>query len=188
MFYIVHFGSSKTPYIRQCIEGCGEAAEIFEWEQEHKKPSGIKGIIFSGSPVFLTEVDHEPFFEHISPLLHWRVPILGICFGHQVLGILHGARIYRGKEVRTKETIRVINEHPLFEGLGAEFEMREDHTEGIDLPPGFYPLAFSSSYPNEGMVHAEKPFFGIQFHPEVSDESGIILFLNFIEICNSHKA
>jgi GMP synthase (glutamine-hydrolysing) len=186
MYYIVNFGSTKTPKIKSCIEECGETAEIFDWQTVHVRPEDLKGIIFSGSPTFLTVVDHAPYHEKIMPLLSWNVPVLGICFGHQVLGILHGAKIYRGDEVRRAEKINLMSSTPLFRNLGNPAEMTEDHTEGINVPADFIHCASSQTYVNEGMMHSEKPFYGVQFHPEVSGDAGKILFSNFIEICKNH--
>ncbi|MFN5183323.1 MAG: glutamine amidotransferase-related protein [Bacteroidota bacterium] len=184
MFLIIQFGSKKTPAIRDCLLSCAENTEIQSWDSQIVKPNNLKGIVFSGSPTFFTEVDHSPYFEKISPLLNWDVPILGICFGHQLLGILHGAKIFRGEEVRRVETIKILKNDELFDGFDQQFEMTEDHTEGIDVPSDFIHLASSGTYFNEAMKHKEKNFWGVQFHPEVSGEQGMKLFRNFISICN----
>lgn len=184
MILILQFGSKKTQYIKECINSTGHCAEIVAWDEKFKRPENLTGIVFSGSPVFFTEVRIEPYREKISPLLEWNVPVLGICFGHQLLGLLHGASIFRGEAIRRDETIRLITEDKLFDGLGKEFTMAEDHTEGINLPPGFIHLASSESYAIEGMRHPEKNFWGVQFHPEVSSENGMRLFQNFLSICN----
>jgi GMP synthase (glutamine-hydrolysing) len=183
MFLIVQFGSKKTPKIRECIISCGEEVEVVDWMSALVRPENLNGIIFSGSPTFLTEVDHAPYHQRISPLLDWGVPVLGICFGHQLLGILHGAQIFRGTEIVGPEKIRMLKEDSLLKDLGTEFEMGEDHTEGIDVPKGFYHLATSDSFPVEAIKHVQKDMWGVQFHPEVSGENGMILFRNFIEIC-----
>ena len=183
MILILQFGSKKTPFIQQCVSSAGSFAEIIDWDVVSHKPKILSGIIFSGSPVFFTEIGIEPYREKISPLLSWNVPILGICFGHQLLGLLHGATIFRGAAVRSDETIRLKEEDELFNGLGKQFLMAEDHTEGITLPPGFIHLATSDSYEIEAIRHPEKKFWGVQFHPEVSGENGMRLFQNFLAIC-----
>ena len=183
MFLIIQFGSSKTPAIKACFEKLGKSASIVDWQQIGLKPKNLEGIIFSGSPTYLTEVDHSPYKQLITPLLDWNVPILGICFGHQILGILHGAKIFRGNPVRRAEQIKLLQSDILFNGFENAFEMIEDHTEGIDVPADFIQLATSDSYFNEAMRHRDKNYWGVQFHPEVSEETGLYLFKNFTEIC-----
>jgi GMP synthase-like glutamine amidotransferase len=165
------------------IGSLGHTTHIHLWNNiDHATLKEAKGIVLSGSPAYLTEIDHTPFHEHCAFLKETTVPVLGICFGHQVIGILHGATIYRGLEVRGHNTIKLLGADPLFKGLGKEINMTEDHTEGITLPEGFTHLASSASYPNEGMKHKTKPIWSIQFHPEVSGEDGLLVFQNFCEL------
>ncbi|MBC7863710.1 MAG: gamma-glutamyl-gamma-aminobutyrate hydrolase family protein [Bacteroidia bacterium] len=188
MYYIIQFGSTKTPEIKKCLENCGQKTQTVDWKTHHKKPQGVKGVIFSGSPTMLSETDLAPYKEKISAVLEWNVPILGICFGHQLLGMLHGAKIYKGEEARENEKITVVEPNELLLDLNEQFDMMEDHTEGIELPENFIHIASSFQYPVEVMKHNQKPFYGVQFHPEVSGEDGMILFENFIHICKNYKA
>ncbi len=183
MFLVIQFGSRKTPKIKECLLACGEQVEVVDWQDELIRPENLKGIIFSGSPTFLTQVDHAPYQNKISPLFNWGVPVLGICFGHQLIGILHGAKIFRGSEIVGPEKIRKLNQDILLDTLENEFIMGEDHTEGIDLPSGFVHLGTSETFPVEAMKHKEKDIWGVQFHPEVSEENGMVLFRNFVAIC-----
>lgn len=135
-----------------------------------------------------TTADHKPYIEKYSFIKEGKIPVLGICFGHQLMGILHGAKIFRGEEIRSENKIRVMKEDVLFKGLFPECEMKEDHTEGISLPPGFIHLATSSSYTNEGMRHPILPLWGVQFHPEVSGANGKKLIGNFLKIVEIQSA
>jgi GMP synthase (glutamine-hydrolysing) len=184
MIHILDFGSRKVPLICGMIESLGYSTQVHAWNDiDQEALQSAKGIVLSGSPVYLTEVDHVPYHSHCHFLKETQIPVLGICFGHQILGILHGAKIYRGPEVRSSNHIHVLAKDPLFDGLGEETEMTEDHTEGIDLPEGFLHLASSASYQNEGMRHPQKKIWGIQFHPEVSDAKGKQLLKNFCSFC-----
>jgi GMP synthase (glutamine-hydrolysing) len=181
MITIVNFGSSKTPLIAEMVSACGAENQIVNWKDCNPGYfSGSNGIIFSGSPVMFTEADHAPYFEKFSFIRSGEIPVLGICFGHQLVGILHGAKIFRGLEVRTRIKIKVVKEDVLLNNLSPETEMNEDHTEGITLPAGFIHLATSSSYTVEAMRHPALPIWGVQFHPEVSGETGKQLMKNFI--------
>jgi GMP synthase (glutamine-hydrolysing) len=183
MIHILDFGSRKVPLIAGMIESLGQATCVHPWDSiDHVQLASASGIVLSGSPTFLTEVDHAPYHHHCGFLKTIEVPVLGICFGHQVLGILHGAEIYRGAEIRKPENIRVLTPDPLFSGLGTTTTQTEDHTEGITVPAGFIHLAASDSYPNEGMRHPERNMWGIQFHPEVSGPNGLQVFRNFLSI------
>ncbi|TND08004.1 MAG: glutamine amidotransferase class-I [Bacteroidetes bacterium] len=185
MIYVVNFGSSKTPKIAECVKSAGTACEIVPWENpgliDRQK---VKGIIFSGSPVFFTETDFTPYGSRYAFIQSGKIPTLGICFGHQLMGLLHGAQIFRGEEVRTTIPVRIMKRDFLFEGLEDTTAMTEDHTEGITLPHGFIHLAASASYTIEGMRHPFLPLWGVQFHPEVSGKNGEILIGNFMAYCN----
>jgi GMP synthase (glutamine-hydrolysing) len=184
MIYIINFGSRKTPYISQMVTSLGYDNKVFKWDEtDGMDLEEADGLILSGSPTFLTEVSHVPYHERYGFIRETVKPVLGICFGHQVVGILHGAQIYRGKEVEGTIEIKLLKDDPLFAGLENPTVMAEDHTEGIDVPEGFVHLATSSLYPNEGMKHRTKKIYSVQFHPEVSGENGKILFGNFCKMC-----
>lgn len=183
MITIINFGSTKTPHIVSVVRELGFEAEEKNWNEFSAADYGRQSkIIFSGSPTYLTEVDHTPYVERYACITEGKIPVLGICFGHQVMGILHGAAIFRGEPVRTDVTISVVKEDRLFKGLSPSTVMCEDHTEGISLPPSFIHLAYSQSYAIEAMRHAYLPLWGTQFHPEVSGENGKKLMRNFLEV------
>jgi GMP synthase (glutamine-hydrolysing) len=183
MIYIVNFGSSKTPLIAEMVHSCGAETTIVNWKDSSANDfKNSSGIIFSGSPTMFTEADHKPYIEKFSFVKEGKIPTLGICFGHQLMGILHGAKIFRGEEVRTRIKIEIVKEDPLFAGLSPSTEMNEDHIEGITLPAGFIHLATSSFYTIEGMRHPFLPLWGVQFHPEVSGETGKKLIGNFLKL------
>lgn len=188
---IINFGSTKTPQILSVVRELGFEAEEKNWKEfssaDYARLNDVVGqgkqnkIIFSGSPTYLTEVDHTPYTERYSCIKEGKVPVLGICFGHQVMGIIHGAQIFRGEPVRTDVDIHVVKEDKLFAGLSPATVMRQDHTEGISLPAGFIHLAYSKDYAVEAMRHPYLPLWGIQFHPEVSGENGKRLIQNFLQ-------
>jgi GMP synthase (glutamine-hydrolysing) len=181
MITVINFGSTKTPQILSVVRELGFETEEKNWKDFSSVDYGKQDkIIFSGSPTFLTEVDHTPYTERYSCIKEGKVPVLGICFGHQVMGIIHGAKIFRGEPIRVDVTINVVKEDKLFQGLGTATVMRQDHTEGISLPPSFIHLAYSKDYAIEAMRHPYLPLWGTQFHPEVSGENGKGLISNFL--------
>jgi GMP synthase (glutamine-hydrolysing) len=142
----------------------------------------FKGIIISGAPILLTKGDKESYLKKFTFLNKINLPVLGICFGHQIIGLLSNATIHMGEEIRYKQEINVIEEDDLFKGL-TDFVFVEDHCEYITLPEEFTLLAKSKTCKNEAMKHKTKPIYSTQFHPEVSGENGKILLKNFINIC-----
>jgi len=141
------------------------------------------GVIISGSPILLTETAHDEILRSLGFARTSGCPVLGICFGHQVIGLLHGATVFRGAEIRANQTVKVLQSTSLFEGLETSILLTEDHCEGITLPKQFLLLATSESYNVEAMKHREKDLYGVQFHPEASGEVGHKIIANFLRLC-----
>lgn len=183
MILIIDCGSKKTPDIEQAVDLGSDFRTVGLQDVSAADAAGVAGIVISGAPILVTEVDTQPYLDQLDWIKEAEVPVLGICFGHQVLGLLHGARASRQKDDRDWQTIEALEDHPLFSKLPMEFEMMEDHCESISVPHDFALLAVSDACVNEAMYHREKPFFGVQFHPEVSGNQGTLILENFVDIC-----
>ena len=183
MILIIDCGSQKTPFIEEAVDLQMDYQTIGFWEVEKEHTIDKKGVIISGSPILITEIDYTKHLAQLAFLKELEIPVLGICFGHQMIGLLHGARPSRQKEDRDWQTIESLEDHPLFDKLPVEFEMMEDHCESISLPKDFKLLAVSDACVNEAMCHTSKPLFGVQFHPEVSGNQGTLFIENFVNIC-----
>lgn len=186
MILIVDCGSAKTPQIASLLEEFCDTKTVGFHDLSEEMLEGFKGIVISGSPILITEINMTPYLEHVSWLKMCTKPILGICFGHQLLGLLHGAFGAKMREDRDWQEIEVIEDSPLFNRLPICFDMMEDHCEHINVPPGFQLIAASDACINEAMQHQEKLMFGVQFHPEVSGNYGAILLENFYTLCVGH--
>ena len=187
MILIVDCGSQKTPFIEDCINELGDYLTIPLMELNIDSIESCQGIIFSGAPLLITEINMESYLTKFQWIKELSIPILGICFGHQFIGMLYGAQPSKMKEDRDWQEIEPLEDDQLFDKLPSPFNMLEDHCESISIPPGFTLLATSDACVNEAMRHKEKDIFGVQFHPEVSGNSGMILFQNFYNICQTHK-
>jgi len=181
---VVDCGSEKVDSIQRIVTELGFKPHRVRLEDVSKTShAGYAGVIVSGSPILLTETAPSKYLRVLRFTASVRCPTLGICFGHQVIGLLHGAKIFRGAECRVNQSVEVLDGNGLFEGLGARLSLREDHCEGITLPPQFRLLATSVSYRVEAMKHRDKALYGVQFHPEASGAVGVRILENFLRLC-----
>jgi GMP synthase (glutamine-hydrolysing) len=182
MIVIVDCGSSKVPYIEQMVDEYCDFKTVHFFDLTQEMANEASGLIFSGAPLLITEIEMEKFIIHVNWIKEFEKPILGICFGHQLLGLVHGAFGSRMKEDRDWQEIESYIDSPLLDKFPPVFEMMEDHCESISVPPGFKLVASSDACVNEMMQHKLKPFFGVQFHPEVSGNHGSLLIENFVRV------
>ena len=145
----------------------------------------FSAVIVSGSQKMVAAGEVEPgLLEFLSKN---RRPLLGICYGHQVLAAAFGALV---KKDETKhlgdEDICLNKTDPLFAAFPPVFKMAESHEEIVirdnDLEKKFMVLAESRRGLVEAIVHRQHPLFGVQFHPEKSSDLGIKLLVNFLKL------
>jgi GMP synthase (glutamine-hydrolysing) len=185
MIGIIDFGSSKVPFIEKAVDEYMDFETIHHEEFRDELLNKYKGVILSGAPRLITEVDMSGFINKFAWLKQVTLPVLGICFGHQIIGLVHGAFGSRMREDRDWQEIEFYKEDPIFARLPKVVQMMEDHCEAISIPNGFELIASSDSCVNEGMKHQKKLLYGVQFHPEVSGNMGYTLIENFIKICET---
>lgn len=185
MILIIDCGSSKVPYIEEVVDEFSDYKTVAIMDYLPIDLEGCNGVIISGAPLLITEQNMLPYLDRLSWVKSSVIPVLGICFGHQLIGLIFGAFGARMREDRDWQTIEVFEESILFERLPNEFEMMEDHCETISIPGGFKLTASSDACVNEAMQHVSLPLFGVQFHPEVSGNYGRVIFDNFIRFCTS---
>ncbi|MEZ4424841.1 MAG: aminodeoxychorismate/anthranilate synthase component II [Gemmatimonadota bacterium] len=115
-----------------------------------------------------------------------RVPVLGVCLGHQAIAVAHGLEVGRAQRLMHGKTSRVYHDHrTLFEGLPNPFEAGRYHSLAVSEPPtasGLVISAYTSDGEVMGIRHAELPIEGVQFHPEsVLTPDGERLLKNFLD-------
>ena len=120
-----------------------------------------------------------------------RVPLLGVCLGHQAIGEAFGGRVVRADRLmHGKTTLVAHNGHPLFQGIPSPVEVMRYHSLVVspqDLPPELEPVAWSSDRPDGqeimALCHRRMPVYGVQFHPEsVATLQGKHLLANFLTL------
>ncbi len=141
-----------------------------------------EGVVVGGGP-FLQEAGNS---GEIISALAGKVPILGICLGHQIIAKVFGGEV---REAETgeyaEEEIIVDEEDGILRGLAPSFTAWVSHRDEVSrLPSGFLRLAHSRSCEVEAMANEKLGVYGVQFHPEVAHTPrGEEVFRNFIEIC-----
>ncbi|MEY4141881.1 MAG: hypothetical protein RL110_1253 [Bacteroidota bacterium] len=180
---IIDFGSLKTPLIEEMVYEFADYTTVPFHALDSTTIKKFDGFILSGAPILITEQDISDYLEGLSWIKTTEKPVLGICFGHQILGLLYHADAARMKECRSMNEIEQFVECPILNRLPQVFEMQEDHCESISIPEEFELVANSDECINEVMQHKHKALYGVQFHPESSGNLGAILFENFIELC-----
>ncbi len=127
------------------------------------------GVVLSGSPYMLSEPRTvEKFAPVIGAIRDADVPVLGICFGHQLVASAFGSRVVQdGKPVLKMVKTHVLSADRLFKGLPKLLTLLESRHEVVrSLPGGFLLLARSETTSIAAMRHSRRPIYGVQFHPE----------------------
>ena len=186
---IVDFGSQFTQLIARKIREFGIYCEI----TSHKKiknyinfHKNIKGIVLSGGPLNVYENNKVKFN---SKILKLGIPVLGICFGHQIISKELGGRVknskYREFGLAEVEEVKksILTKNFFSKGKNNVWMSHADQV--TKLPKNFHVLAKSKNSKLCIIENLEKKFFGIQFHPEVSHTNkGKQILKNFVfSIC-----
>tara|TARA_R110002096_G_scaffold147671_25_gene307871 strand:+ start:9789 stop:10364 length:576 start_codon:yes stop_codon:yes gene_type:complete len=181
---LIDCGSSKVNDLMTIADSLGvKMGKVGLDEANLTDFTGVDALIISGGPHLFTGSEGEALRSKFDFLPAVSVPILGICLGHQALALMAGGSVYRGEEERSAAKIELLDrEHGLFAGIPDSTSFGEDHCEGANAPPGFTVLARSKNYANEAMANNRTGRYGVQFHPEISGESGRRLIRNFFDL------
>jgi len=130
-------------------------------------------VILTGSSALLSKPRTRELFQPEMDLVRKaKFPILGICYGHQIIGSAFGAPMRDlGQMLRRFEKVSIVRKHPLFDGLPSDLVVAESHRQELTrVPDEFHHLAQSTTSKVEAIVHQSKPVYGVQFHPERSND------------------
>ncbi|HIE10751.1 MAG TPA: glutamine-hydrolyzing GMP synthase, partial [Kiritimatiellae bacterium] len=166
---VLDFGSQYTQLIARRIRELGVFSELvrFDIGAGELKERCPAGIVLSGGPASVRD-ENTPRCD--PGIFSSGVPVLGICYGMQLMGEALGGRVEQG---RMREygpaRVRVLESDVLFRGLPREIEVWMSHGDRIsEPPPGFKVLAATEGCPVAAMGDDRRGFFGLQFHPEVA--------------------
>lgn len=193
---VLDFGSQYTHLITRRLREINVYSEMLPCTQSIADLSWKpKGIILSGGPYSVYASDAP----HVDPnVFELDVPILGICYGLQELAWHHGKNVLAGEKREYGHAALKIERHGgilrhvdrLFEGLQDDMEVWMSHGDKLSkMPDGFTTVAKTQNSSFAGIAHQEKPYYGIQFHPEVTHTpKGKQIIENFaVAICQAKQ-
>ena len=180
---VLDFGGQYDQLIARRIRAARVFAEIVPYNKitaEGILSAGYRGVVFTGGPNSVYAED-APRFD--PAVLSLGVPVLGICYGHQLLAYLAGGAVApadAGSEYG--KTALYAEDDPLFKGVPAQSVCWMSHTDAVRaLPEGFSVTAHTDHCPCAAMADEKRGLYGVQFHPEVTHtEYGDTVLRNFI--------
>ena len=188
---VLDFGGQYNQLIARRVRECNVYCEVMPCTTPLSQLKAMDpiGIIFTGGPnsVYL---DSSP---HVDPeIFTWGVPILGICYGCQLMAHTLGGQVTEAQDDSAREYGKTQTYYdttsPLFKGLPQEGISWMSHGDYMaKVPDGFALTAHSDSCPNVAIADEARGFYGVQFHPEVNHtQHGIDMIHNFLyEVCRA---
>ena len=187
------------PHVIRCLDEARQQYTTVKTAEDLRRTlkkyrSRVKGCILTGSPMLLTEeIMFEKIQTNIAALLQLECPVLGICFGLQVITMAYGGSLERLSSFQNgPRDIRFAGESMLINGTesGCMMEAYEDAVQVV--PPTFTPIAFDArSGDVKGFERTCVPYrAGVLFHPEYvganNEIDGRFIINNFLDICDEH--
>ncbi|MBC2593296.1 glutamine-hydrolyzing GMP synthase [Ruficoccus amylovorans] len=183
---VLDFGSQYTQVIARRIRECNVYSKIYPFgvSTAELKKDGVQGIILSGGPSSVL----LPKSPRPDPkIFELGVPVLGICYGLQLIGHLLGGKVEKSRQREFgKGTLKIRKKGKLLAGLPASLQVWNSHGDRvIELPKGFEAIASTENSDVAVVQDAKRQIYGMQFHPEVvHSERGIEIIRNFLtRIC-----
>jgi len=182
---VLDFGSQYSHLICRRIRDFSVYAELvpFDISLENLTKLNPKGIIFSGGPSSVYDSDAPIPDKKIFQL---NVPILGICYGHQIIVNNFGGKIKRANKEYGSSVLTIDSNSDILNGIGDSVRAWMSHgDEAEDVPEGFEIIGHTESSRSAAIANKQKTVFGIQFHPEVvHTEKGTEILKNFVlDVC-----
>ena len=182
LILILDFGGQYNQLIARRVRECNVYSEVvpFDISLEKIKEKSPKGIIFTGGPASVFGEDSPKCDSKIFEL---GIPVLGICYGMQLMAYTLGGNVaHADKREYGTTDVSIDNTSKLFQGFGTTNGFLMSHTDFVEtVPNGFKNIGHTSSCPNAAMENEDKKLYGIQFHPEVNNSvNGTMVIKNFL--------
>jgi len=182
MIAILDFGSQYIQLIARRVREHNVYSRIYPASTPAAELAKLplKGVILSGGPASVYVPNAPRCDEKIFDL---GVPVLGICYGMQLGSQMLGAQVVRAKNHEYgRANLTILDKSDLFSNLSDDTLIWASHGDQVTKPPqGFVRLAETKTCPYAAVRHADKKFFGVQFHPEVSHTpKGTVMLKNFL--------
>jgi len=182
---ILDFGSQYTQLIARRIREMNVYCEIHPYYHKFSPGAEVAGVILSGSPASVRDPNAP------SPdltLIRKKVPVLGICYGAQMLAWQNGGEVVpsKNREYGRAHLDKIDSDNDLFSGIHSGTAVWMSHADTIQkIPTGFQLIASTVDVPVAAFKITGESTYGIQFHPEVThSENGKDLLKNFLfKIC-----
>lgn len=179
MICVVDFGGQTCHLICRRIRELGVVSEVISYKAKIEKYKDIEGVILSGGPSFVN-LTGSP---RIDPaVFNLGVPVLGICYGMQLMGKLLGGKVGKGQAKEFGIVQANLKKSVLFDGCTGKQSVLMSHGDQVlRMPLGFANLGFSKDVANAAMSDQKRKLFAVQFHPEVvHTKNGMKILRNWL--------
>lgn len=187
MIIVLDFGGQYNQLIARRVRECQVYCEVKSYKMplEELKALNPKGIIFTGGP---NSVYDEKSPHIAKEIFDWGIPILGICYGCQLMAYTLGGTVESAatQSEYGKTEVTIQKKSKLFKGVDSEQICWMSHTDYISkVPEGFVVTSTTKACPTGSMEDTERKLYGVQFHPEVNHTpQGRDMLRNFLfEVC-----
>ncbi|MDZ7586794.1 MAG: glutamine-hydrolyzing GMP synthase [Patescibacteria group bacterium] len=186
MIAVIDFGGQTCHLIARRIRELGVISQVVGYKAKIEKNKDWEGIILSGGPSFVNVLGAPTIDQAVFNL---GVPVLGICYGMQLMGKLLGGQVGKGKAKEFGMVEANLKKSVLFSGcVGKQAVLMSHGDQVLKLPKGFINLGNSQDVKNAAMF--KDNFYAVQFHPEVvHTKNGRKILANFLfKICRAKKS
>ena len=184
---IIDFGSQYTQLIARRIRELNVYCEIYPWDKIPENLYEIKGVILSGSPFSVRDINAP---KPDLSLIKGKIPLLGVCYGAQLLAQEYGGKVNASntREYGRANLSVTSAASRLMKGINVNSQVWMSHGDSIsDVPSNYKVVCSTADVEVAGFEIENENTFGVQFHPEVYHSTdGTQLLKNFIyDVCDT---